>query len=127
MLIPVRALLIAEKVVECMQQCNWPEGAFSLLFGEGRTIGQALVSHPVIKAVGFTDPGPGGRALFDLASKRPEPIPVFAEMSSVNPVFVLSKMEGEEMDQFAEGLAGSKNSGCGAVLYKSVHCFPSSW
>jgi NADP-dependent aldehyde dehydrogenase len=51
--------------------------------------------------------------LFDLASKRPEPIPVFAEMSSVNPVFVLSKMEGEEMDQFAEGLTGSANLGVG--------------
>lgn len=110
---PGTALLIAEKVVECMQQCNWPEGAFSLLFGEGRTIGQALVSHPVIKAVGFTGSRSGGRALFDLASKRPEPIPVFAEMSSVNPVFVLSKMEGEEMDQFAEGLTGSANLGVG--------------
>ena len=51
---PGTALLVGEKVVDCLKECDWPEGAFSLLFGEGRTVGRALVSNPAIKAVGFT-------------------------------------------------------------------------
>ena len=110
---PGTALLVAEKVVDAMRKCDWPEGAFSLLFGEGRTVGQRLVSNPAIKAVGFTGSRSGGRALFDLAAKRPEPIPVFAEMSSVNPLFVLSEMDANQTNQFAEGLTGSATLGVG--------------
>ena len=66
---PGTAFLVAEKVVESMKKCNWPEGAFSLLYGEGQTVGQRLVSNPAVKAVGFTGSRSGGRALFNLASQ----------------------------------------------------------
>ena len=110
---PGTALLIGQKVVESLKACNWPEGSFSLLFGDGRTIGKSLVEHPAIKAVGFTGSRTGGRALFDLASKRPEPIPVFAEMSSINPIFVFSGMSTEQTEEFASGLLGSATLGVG--------------
>ena len=105
--------LVAEKVVESMKKCNWPEGAFSLLYGEGRTVGQSLVSNPAVKAVGFTGSRSGGRALFNLASQRPEPIPVFAEMSSINPLFVLSEMDEIKVEDFSSGLCGSATLGVG--------------
>ena len=101
---PGTALLVGEKVIDAMRKCGWPEGSFSLLFGEGRTVGQKLVSNPAIKAVGFTGSRSGGRALFDLAAKRPDPIPVFAEMSSVNPLFVLSEMDGDKTNHSPRGL-----------------------
>ena len=92
-------------VVATLKKCNWPEGAFSLLFGEGRTVGQSLVKNKSIKAVGFTGSRSGGRALFDLANARDEPIPVFAEMSSVNPIFILPGMKPEGIDGFSTELA----------------------
>lgn len=110
---PGTAFLVAEKVVESMKKCNWPEGAFSLLYGEGRTVGQSLVSNPAVKAVGFTGSRSGGRALFNLASQRPEPIPVFAEMSSINPLFVLSEMDEIKVEDFSSGLCGSATLGVG--------------
>ena len=110
---PGTALLVAEKVIDAMRKCEWPEGSFSLLFGEGRTVGQKLVSNSAIKAVGFTGSRSGGRALFDLAASRPDPIPVFAEMSSVNPLFVLSEMDADKTNKFAEGLTGSATLGVG--------------
>ena len=110
---PGTALLVGNAVVAALKKCDWPEGAFSLLFGEGRTIGQALVKNKHIKAVGFTGSRSGGRALFDIANAREEPIPVFAEMSSVNPVFVLPGMESNEIDGFTSGLMGSATLGVG--------------
>ena len=104
---PGTALLVGNVVVATLKKCNWPEGAFSLLFGEGRTVGQSLVKNKSIKAVGFTGSRSGGRALFDLANAREEPIPVFAEMSSVNPIFILPGMKPEGIDGFSTGLAGS--------------------
>ena len=62
-----------------------PAGVFSLLVGPGRVIGAALVSHPAVQAVGFTGSRQGGMALVQLANARPQPIPVYAEMSSINP------------------------------------------
>ena len=110
---PGTALLIGQKIVECMQKCNWPEGSFSLLFGDGRTVGQSLVTHPAVKAVGFTGSRAGGLALFELANKRKEPIPVFAEMSSINPIFVLPSMDQSKFEDFAQGLVGSATLGVG--------------
>ena len=110
---PGTALLVGNAVVDALKKCDWPEGAFSLLFGEGRTIGQALVKNQHVKAVGFTGSRSGGRALFDIANAREEPIPVFAEMSSVNPVFVLPGMETAEIDGFTAGLMGSATLGVG--------------
>ena len=68
--------------------CNLPGGVFSMLYGAGNDVGVALVAHPYIKTVGFTGSRAGGLALMRIARQRPEPIPMFAEMSSVNPVLV---------------------------------------
>ena len=89
------------------------EGVFSLLYGSGSEVGTALVKHPLIKAGGFTGSRSGGRALFDAASSRPEPIPFYAEMSSVNPVVVLPEALNTRADQIASGLHGSVTLGAG--------------
>lgn len=76
-------------VQQAARDCGAPEGVFSLLFGPGQDVGIALVKHPLVKAVGFTGSVTGGRALMDAAAARPVPIPVYAEMGSINPVFLL--------------------------------------
>lgn len=86
---PGTSELVGRAVQRAAVDCNLPAGVFSMLFGVGNEIGSALVSHPRIKAVGFTGSRSGGTALMKLAAQRPEPIPVYAEMSSVNPVFLL--------------------------------------
>jgi 2,5-dioxopentanoate dehydrogenase len=86
---PGTSEMVGRAIRKAVADAGLPEGVFSLVFGVGNAIGEALVVHPAIKAVGFTGSRRGGLALMALAAKRPEPIPVFAEMSSVNPVFVL--------------------------------------
>jgi len=86
---PGTSELVGRAVQRAVKECGLPEGVFSMLFGDGRTVGQQLVSHPAIKAVGFTGSRQGGVALLRTAAGRDEPIPVYAEMSSVNPVFLL--------------------------------------
>src|SRR5699024_7664765 len=81
--------LVGRAVRAAVRSQGLPEGTFPLLLGSGRGLGQALVSHLQIKAVGFTGSRSGGLALVDAAAQRPEPIPVYAEMSSINPVFIL--------------------------------------
>lgn len=81
--------LAGRAIVRAIENCDIPRGVFSLLQGERHELGGALVTHPLVKGVAFTGSQGGGRALFDLAATRPEPIPVFAEMGSVNPVFLL--------------------------------------
>ncbi len=110
---PGTALVVAQAVVAAVKASNFPEGTFSMLYGDGRKIGRELVMHPFIKAVGFTGSRSGGRALFDLASSRVDPIPVFAEMSSVNPVFVLPGLTENRLSDFVSGLAGSATLGNG--------------
>ena len=110
---PGTALLVGNAVVDSVRASGLPEGAFSLIFGDGRTVGQSLVKHPAIKAVGFTGSRAGGRVLFDLASQRDEPIPVYAEMSSVNPIFILPGLGNEKMSEIAAGLQGSATLGVG--------------
>jgi NADP-dependent aldehyde dehydrogenase len=95
-----------------------PAGVFSLLFDAGIEIGQALVQHPAIRAVGFTGSHGAGRALMDLAAQRPDPIPCFAEMSSGNPIFVLSRTLRERGSQLAAGLYGSFTLGAGQFCTK---------
>src|SRR6201999_1770652 len=80
--------LVGRAIQKAVVDCNLPEGVFSLLIGAGNEIGEGLGAHPAIKSVGFTGSRRGGLALVDIAAKRREPIPVFAEMSSVNPFFV---------------------------------------
>ena len=81
--------IVAEAIHAAIEACGMPAGVFSLVQGGNRTVGQALVQHPLIKAVGFTGSLGGGRALFDLCAQRPEPIPFFGELGSVNPMFML--------------------------------------
>jgi alpha-ketoglutaric semialdehyde dehydrogenase len=84
-----------------------PEGVFSLLFDGTQAVGKALVEHPALKAVGFTGSRAGGTALGKLAASRPEPIPFYAEMSSVNPVFVLPGVLESRAETLAKGLHAS--------------------
>jgi 2,5-dioxopentanoate dehydrogenase len=99
--------MVARLVSESVRECEWPEGTFSLLFDAGFEVGQALVRHPAVRALGFTGSRQGGRALMDLAAARPEPIPVYAEMGSINPVFLMPGALAERGDAIAEGLANS--------------------
>jgi alpha-ketoglutaric semialdehyde dehydrogenase len=86
---PGTSELVGKVVQKAVADCGLPEGVFSMLFGDGRTVGQSLVGHPAIKAVGFTGSRQGGVALMRTAAQRHEPIPVYAEMASINPVFML--------------------------------------
>src|SRR5215471_19518618 len=86
---PGTAELVGTAVSDAARKCELPEGVFSLLFGAGPGVGTSLVEHPAIKAVAFTGSRAGGRALMSLAATRPEPVPFYAEMSSINPVFIL--------------------------------------
>ena len=108
---PGTALLIGKLIVDSAKELGLPEGVFSLLFGEGRTVGQSLVQNEVVKAVGFTGSRAGGRALFDTASQRTSPIPVFAEMSSVNPIFLLPELPENNVEEIAENLFASATLG----------------
>jgi len=88
-----------------------PEGVFNMIYGAG--VGEALVKHPAIQAVGFTGSLKGGRALCDMAAARAQPIPVFAEMSSINPVLVLPQALQVRSEKIATELAASVVMGCG--------------
>ena len=112
------AEIVGLAVQKAVADCGLPEGVFSLVYGGGRTIGQELVKHPAIKAVGFTGSYAGGRALMDLAAARDEPIPVYAEMSAVNPVIVLPGAVQERGAQIAQGLHGSMTLGVGQFCTK---------
>ncbi|MCP5538213.1 MAG: aldehyde dehydrogenase (NADP(+)) [Akkermansiaceae bacterium] len=107
------AEIVGLAIQQAVAGCGLPEGVFSLVYGGGRTIGQALVKHPAIKAVGFTGSYAGGRALMDLAAARPEPIPVYAEMSAINPVVILPEIAIEKGEALAEGLFASLTLGVG--------------
>lgn len=100
-------------IATAVRDCELPEGVFSLLFDAGTDVAMALVRHPLVKAVGFTGSRRGGRALFDIASSRPDPIPFYAEMSSVNPVIILPGALSERSDQLAAGLHSSVTLGAG--------------
>jgi NADP-dependent aldehyde dehydrogenase len=104
--------LVAQAISAAAKQCDLPSGVFSSLNG-GIATGQALVQHPLIKAVGFTGSFRGGKALFDLANNRPEPIPVYAEMGSNNPIFILPEKLKADHASLATNIAGSVNLGAG--------------
>ncbi|MBE0404351.1 aldehyde dehydrogenase (NADP(+)) [Halomonas citrativorans] len=110
---PGTSELVGRAIQRAAAKCNMPEGVFSLLFGSGRDIGQALVSDPRIKAVGFTGSRSGGMALMATAQARPEPIPVYAEMSSINPVFLFPEALKARGNKIAEGFVASLNMGAG--------------
>ena len=105
--------LVAQAIDAAIKACGMPAGVFSLVQGPSRELGEALVRHPLIKAVGFTGSLGGGRALFDLCAARPEPIPFFGELGSVNPVFVLPAAHAARGEAIAKGWAGSLTMGVG--------------
>ena len=105
--------LVASAIVKAAEKTNMPNGVFSNLNSSGIEVGVALVKHPDVKAVGFTGSIRGGRALFDLASQREEPIPVFAEMGSVNPVVVMPEAVQKRGGTLANTYAGSITLGSG--------------
>lgn len=115
---PGTSELAAEAILEAARAAGVPDGVFSLLFDSGVEIGAALVRHPAIRAVGFTGSLAAGRRLMDLAAARPEPIPVFAEMGSVNPVFVLPEALAERGAALAAGLHASATLGAGQFCTK---------
>jgi 2,5-dioxopentanoate dehydrogenase len=86
---PGTSEMVGQVIARSVRECGLPPGVFALLFGAGAEIGAALVDHPKVKAVGFTGSLSAGKALMQRAAARPEPIPCFMEMSSVNPLFVL--------------------------------------
>lgn len=110
---PGTSEMVAAAVDRAVAKCGFPEGTFSLLQSTEPAFSVALVSHPSIAAVGFTGSESAGRALFDAAAKRPVPIPVFAEMGSVNPIFLLPGALGERTDSIAEGIFKSVTGGVG--------------
>lgn len=110
---PGTSELIARAVNRAVEVADMPRGVFSLLHGVNPRVSLDLVRHPSTKAVGFTGSQRAGRALFDAAAARPAPIPVYAEMGSINPVFVLPGTLEENLQTFAEGLKGSVTLGAG--------------
>lgn len=105
--------IIAEAIQAAIEKCGMPKGVFSLIQGGNRQVGAALVQHPLIKAVGFTGSLAGGRALFDLCAARPEPIPFFGELGSVNPMFLLPEAAAARGAAIGAGWAGSLTMGAG--------------
>jgi NADP-dependent aldehyde dehydrogenase len=105
--------IVAEAVHAAIRKTGIHPGVFSLIQGGSREVGHALVQHPLIKAVGFTGSLAGGRALFDLCAARPEPIPFFGELGSVNPMFVLPHAMQARAEAMGQGWAGSLTMGAG--------------
>ncbi|WP_431298682.1 aldehyde dehydrogenase (NADP(+)) [Tabrizicola sp. BL-A-41-H6] len=105
--------IVAQAIDAAIRACGMPAGTFSLVQGGKRDVGEALVQHPLIKAVGFTGSLAGGRALFNLCAARPEPIPFFGELGSVNPMFLLPAAIAARGDAIAKGWAASLTLGAG--------------
>ncbi len=105
--------IVAEAIHAAIRSCNLHPGVFSLIQGGRRDVGTALVTNPFIKAVGFTGSLAGGRALFDLCASRPEPIPFFGELGSVNPMFLLPQAMAARAEALGQGWAGSLTMGAG--------------
>jgi NADP-dependent aldehyde dehydrogenase len=106
--------LVATAIIAAAKKCNMPDGVFSSLIGEGSSLGQALAKHPAVKAIGFTGSFKAGMSLFKTAvNERETPIPVYAEMSSINPVLIFPNKLEEDSDKVASQLAGSITLGVG--------------
>src|SRR5579863_2716003 len=110
--------MVGQVIARSVKECGLPPGVFALLFGAGAEMGAALVDHPIVKAVGFTGSLAAGKALMQRAAARPEPIPCFMEMSSVNPVFMLPEALGTRGALIASGRFGSLTLGVGQFCTK---------
>ncbi|MFK7857085.1 MAG: aldehyde dehydrogenase (NADP(+)) [Granulosicoccus sp.] len=110
--------IAAEAIVAAIKKCNVDAGVFSFIHDNTTAVGSALVKHPLIKAVGFTGSLRGGRALFDLCTSRPEPIPFFGEMGSINPVFILPHAAQKRSAAIGADWAASLTMGAGQFCTK---------
>lgn len=110
---PATSELFARAFGAAVERQGFPAGTFSMLQGNGHDVGQWLVAHEGIEAVGFTGSLRGGRAIYDAAARRPRPIPVYAEMGSVNPVVITQGALASRADDIADGLVGSITMGTG--------------
>ena len=115
---PGTSEIVARAIYRAMKTCHVPDGAFSLLHGTGAEVAQELVRHPLTRALGFTGSERAGRALFDAAAARPEPIPVFAEMGSTNPIFILPTALKNRAAGIAQGLKAAFTIGVGQFCTK---------
>ncbi|GGA39182.1 aldehyde dehydrogenase (NADP(+)) [Dyella nitratireducens] len=110
---PGTSELVGRAIQQAIAAVGLPAGVFALLFDAGHDVGSALVQHPAIRAVGFTGSRAGGLALVKLAAARPEPIPVYAEMSSVNPNLLLPAALAARGETLAREFTASATLGCG--------------
>ena len=110
---PGTSEMISKAILSAAEKTGMPDGVFSLVQGQSHEVGSWLVKHPLIQAVGFTGSFKGGKALFDIANRREVPIPVFAEMGSTNPMFILPEALRSRGEAIAGGLAGSITLGVG--------------
>lgn len=110
---PETSALAAEAIHRALEKCGLPADVFQHVYGASNEVGKSLVLHPDTSAVGFTGSFSGGKQLFDWANQRPHPIPVFAEMGSVNPIFLLPEILDTEAEILAEKVAASVSLGVG--------------
>ena len=110
--------LVAQAIHAAIHATGMPPGVFSLVQGGNRTVGETLVQHPLIRAVGFTGSLAGGRAMFNLCASRPNPIPFFGELGSVNPMFLLPEAMAVRAVSIAQGWAASMTMGAGQFCTK---------
>ncbi len=115
---PGTSELVGRAIRASAQACGLPEGVFSLLFDAQIGVGTNLVAHPLVKAVGFTGSPAAGKALMKLAASRPVPIPCYAEMGSVNPLFILPGAMRTRSTAIANGLQNSFTLGSGQFCTK---------
>jgi alpha-ketoglutaric semialdehyde dehydrogenase len=115
---PGTSEIVGRAIQAAAEATGMPPGVFSMLHGQSTEVGLSMVRHAATKAVGFTGSLQGGRALFDEAAARAEPIPVFAEMGSTNPVFILSGALEKKLDALGQGLVQSVTLGAGQFCTK---------
>lgn len=122
---PGTSEIVATSIAAALEQLNMPQAIFTLLQGTSHELGHSVVTHPYVKAVGFTGSIHGGRALFDLAHRRPEPIPFYGELGASNPVFILSSRMKQHAPTLADEYLTSMNMGCGQFCTKPAVVFVS--
>src|SRR5690606_38898884 len=105
--------MVGRAIVEAARKTGMPDGTFSMVHGKSTAVGLAIVRHERICAIGFTGSYRGGKAIFDVANNRPVPIPVYAEMGSTNPVFILPDAMRQRKESIARDLAASVTLGVG--------------
>lgn len=110
---PGTSELVAGAIIAAARKSGMPEGVFSLVQGQTADVGLAIVRNPLIQAIGFTGSFGGGKALFDAAAKRETPIPVYAEMGSINPVFILPQAQQAKAEELSNMVSASVTLGVG--------------